>query len=245
MDNAKKAVNPLERIGKFTALVFVGGGMLMIWVWMMRGWGFVKTMTHPYIGLQFLLAFLFYISARSRKLYMIQPIIFLLIAPINFLDSHDSFYGLGFFVMAVLLLFKIGFFDRHRIVKIVSLGVYLYGWELFAAIRSGRHKELSLTPIFFVTAFLLYLYILYKDQIVVYLKQPKPLLDLKAKGLADTEAAYILALARGLNVKEIAGKFEVSESTVRNTLARAYKKLGVQDKAELSTFLADYTLPEA
>ncbi|HOX14191.1 MAG TPA: helix-turn-helix transcriptional regulator [Spirochaetia bacterium] len=244
MAETKTAINPLARIGRFTALVFVAGSLLMFVVWMSRGWGFVKTITHPYIGIQLLVALLFYISSRSPKLYIIQPILLLIQAPINFLDSHDSFYGLGFFVMAVLLLFKIGFFERGRIPKVIGLLVYLYGWELFAAIRAGRHTGLSLTPVFFVTVFLIFLYILYKEQVIVYLKQPKPLLDLQAKGLADTEAAYILALAKGLNVKEIAGKFEVSESTVRNTLARAYKKLGVQDKAELSTFLAEYTLPE-
>lgn len=217
----------------------------MLALWTGRGRGFLNTLTHPFIWSQLIIALLLYISSRIPKVYFLQPVIFLAIAPINFLDAHDSFYGLGFFVMAILLLFKIGFFEKGRIPKIVGLFIYLYGWELFAAIRAGRYTGLSLTPVFFVTVFLIFLYILYKDQIIVYLKQPKPLLDLKAKGLADAEAAYILALSKGLNVKEIAGQFKVSDSTVRNTLARAYKKLGVQDKAELSTFLADYTLPEA
>lgn len=238
-------VNPLKRIGRFTAIIFVAGAALWIPIYLSRGMGFSRSLLHPYVLIQLAAAALFYVSTLSKPLNYLQPLVFLTIAPINFLDSHDSFYGLGFFVMAVLLLFKIGFFEKKRIPKLIFLLLYLYGWELFAAIRAGRDTGLSLTPVFFVTAFLLYLYILYKDQIIVYLRQPKPLLDLKAKGLAETEAAYILALARGLNVKEIAGRFEVTESTVRNTLARAYKKLGVQDKAELSTFLADFTLPEA
>ncbi|NLJ47054.1 MAG: helix-turn-helix transcriptional regulator [Treponema sp.] len=236
--------NPLRRIGRFTAGVFLAGAVLWIPIYLLRGMGFTKSFFHPYVLIQLAAATVFYVSTLSKSLNYLQPLVFLTIAPINFLDSHESFYGLGFFVMAILLLFKIGFFDRGRIPKILGLLLYLYGWELFAALRAGRNREYSLTPVFFVTVFLVYLYILYKDQIIVYLKQPKPLLDLKAKGISDSEASYILALARGLNVKEIAGKFEVSESTVRNTLARAYKKLGVQDKAELSTFLADYTLPE-
>jgi len=235
---------PLRRLGLFSSLTFVAGTILLTIVFLMRGKTILESISHPYIPIQLVIAGLFYVSAVIPRLYILQPIIFLTIAPINFLDSHDSFYGLGFFVMAILLLFKIGFFEKGRIPKIIGLSVYLYGWELFAAIRAGRYTGLSLTPVFFVTVFLIFLYILYKDQIIVYLKQPKPLLDLKAKGLADTEASYILALARGMNVKEIAGKFEVSESTVRNTLSRAYKKLGVQDKAELSTLLADYSLPE-
>lgn len=195
-----------------------------------------------YVFIQIGAAFLFFISSLSRKLYFIQPVIFLIIAPINFLDSHESFYGLGFFVVAVLLLFKIGFFDRHRVAKLVSLLVYLYGWELFAAFRSGRERGLSLTPVFFVTAFLVYLYILYREQIVVYLKEPKPVLDLKAKGLSATECVYILALDRGKTPKEIAVEYNVSDSTVRNTLSRAYKKLGVKDKVELTSLTAKHTL---
>jgi DNA-binding CsgD family transcriptional regulator len=244
MTETKHGTNPLIRIGRFTALVFVAGALLRFGVLMSRGQGFTQAVSSSYVIIQALVAVFFYVSTLNAKLNIIQPIIFLLIAPINFLDSHDSFYGLGFFMMATLLLFKIGFFEKGRIPKIVGLLVYLYGWELYAALRAGRNTSSPYTAVFFVTAFLLYLYILYKEQIIVYLKQPKPLLDLQAKGIADTEAAYILALAKGLNVKEIAGRFEVSESTVRNTLARAYKKLGVQDKAELSAFLADYTLPE-
>lgn len=242
MDDQEDRINSLVRIGTFTSLVFVGGGLLMFWVWMMRGWTLVRTISHPYIGLQFFIALLFYLSTRSRKLYFIQPAIFLVIAPINFLDSHDSFYGLGFFVMAVLLLFKIGFFTRHRIPKFISLFVYLYGWELFAAFRSGRYTELSLTPVFFVTVFLLYLYILYKEKIIVYLNEPKPVLDLRAMGLSQTERLYIAALGNGRSFKEVALERGISESTIRNSLARAYKKLGVKNRAELTTLISQYTI---
>ena len=226
----------------FSAWIFVAGAVLLTIVFLLRGKTFFQSISHPYIPIQLFVALLFYLSTKSDKLNFIQPAIFLVIAPINFMDSHDSFFGLGFFVMAILLLFKTGFFDKHRIPKLTSLLIYLYGWELFAAFRSGRYMALSLTPVFFVTAFLVYLYILYREQIIVYLKEPKPLLDLKTKGLSAAEIAYILDLERSMTQKEIASKHEVSDSTVRNTLVRAYKKLGVKDKSELSSLLANHTV---
>jgi len=234
--------NPVREIGLFTSIVFLSGAVLMFILFLLRGWGFRTSISDPYVLIQLGAALVFFISSRSDKLYFIQPIIFLVIAPINFLDSHDSFYGLGFFVIAVLLLFKIGFFQRRRILKMVGLLVYLYGWELFATLRSGRSRGLSLTPVFFVTVFLAYLYILYREKIIVYLKEPKPVLDLKAKGLSETERIYIQALDKGESPKEIAAEHNVSASTVRNTLARAYKKLGVKDKSELTSLTAKHTL---
>ena len=152
-------------------MVFVAGAVLWIPIYLYRGMGLSKSFLHPYVLVQLAAAAIFYVSTLSKPLNYLQPLVFLTIAPINFLDSHESFYGLGFFVMAVLLLFKIGFFERGRIPKILGLLVYLYGWELFAAFKSGRNREYSLSPVFFVTVFLIYLYILYKEKIIVYLKQ--------------------------------------------------------------------------
>lgn len=54
-------------------------------------------------------------------------------------------------------------------------------------------------------------------------------LSLDAAALSGRERAFAEALLAGRSVKETAYEWGVSESTVRNTLARAYKKLGVRD----------------
>lgn len=51
--------------------------------------------------------------------------------------------------------------------------------------------------------------------------------SLVAAALSERERAFAEALLAGRSVKETAYESGVSESTVRNTLARAYKKLGV------------------
>ncbi|MEI6386362.1 MAG: LuxR C-terminal-related transcriptional regulator [Spirochaetota bacterium] len=66
-------------------------------------------------------------------------------------------------------------------------------------------------------------------------RRKKPRLSLSSRGLAEIEALYAIAFIRGKSVKQIALDYEVTESTVRNTLSHVYKKLGVPDKVGLMT----------
>lgn len=59
-------------------------------------------------------------------------------------------------------------------------------------------------------------------------------LSLDAAALSEREQAFAEALLAGRSVKEMAYESGVSESTVRNTLARAYKKLGVADAKDFA-----------
>lgn len=59
-------------------------------------------------------------------------------------------------------------------------------------------------------------------------------LSLDAAALSERERAFAEALLAGRSVKEAAYESGVSESTVRNTLARAYKKLGVADAKDFA-----------
>jgi DNA-binding CsgD family transcriptional regulator len=61
----------------------------------------------------------------------------------------------------------------------------------------------------------------------------RPLLSLSANGLSRIEATYVRSILQGRSVKETAHEAGVSESTVRNTLARVYKKLGVNNMVGL------------
>jgi DNA-binding CsgD family transcriptional regulator len=55
----------------------------------------------------------------------------------------------------------------------------------------------------------------------------QPVLSLSGQGLSRVEAAYVRSILQGHSVKETAHEAGVSDSTVRNTLARVYRKLGV------------------
>jgi DNA-binding CsgD family transcriptional regulator len=233
---------PIANLGLFFSFAFLAGFILMTIFLAIRGLPIRSVVINPSNLVQLFVALLFYLSSRSPKLYWIQPAIFLAITPLPFIGNNDSFYGLAFFVLAVLLLFKIGFFNSQRVPKFIGLLLYLYIIQVITAIITERSLQLALTPVFFVTVFLVILYILYHEEIVVYLKEPKPVLDLKAKKLSEAEYHYLMDLRGGKNIKEIAVDHGVSESTVRNTLARVYRKLEVNDKTDLMAMVAVHTL---
>ncbi len=233
---------PIAHLGLFFSIAFCFGFILVVIMRVTRGLSIIEALNSPPNIAQLGVAFMFFLSSKIPRLYWIQPVVLLAITPLPFIGNNDSFYGLAFFVLAVLLLFKIGFFNSLRIPKVIGLLLYLYIVQLITAVIVGRSLQLALTPVFVVTIFLVILYILYHEEIVVYLKEPKPVLDLKGKKLSEAEYLYLMDLRDGRNIKEIAVNHGVSESTIRNTLARVYKKLDVHDKSELMALVAVHTL---
>jgi DNA-binding CsgD family transcriptional regulator len=187
----------------------------------------------------------FFISSRIPKLAWLQPALLLPLSALPFLSTeggHSSMYGLGLFVISIILLYKLDFFVRARKTKIIVCLAYLYVIELVSAFINTRNLYYAFTPVFFITIFLTFLYLAFNERVVVYLKETKPRLSLTEKGLSMAERTYIRALTLGQNSKEIASAANISESTVRNTLSRAYKKLGVEDKTELTKLIEKHEL---
>jgi len=228
----------LQRTGLFFAIAFFAAGVLNTLAFVYQHVGSVsRYLTDPTMLPLFLIGGIFLLSAFISKLGFLQPVLFLLMVPLGFGDNLESFYGLGFFAVAVLILRQMNFFNHRRTLKLSILLGYLYVVELYFALKSS-HFTKSLYPVFFMTIFLLFLFIMFREQIVIYLKEPKARLSLRERGLSAAERSYVLELSKGKTLKEVAFDYEVSESTVRNTLARAYKKLGVEDKTELVALAA-------
>lgn len=177
---------------------------------------------------------LFALSAFFDRLKMIQPAVFILCAPIAIIQEPDSLFGLGYFIIGLLLLERSGFFLKRRLLKIVALGVYLLATEIASVIISKSPIGDAILPTFFIASFCLFLWILYKDKLIIVMKEPKPALSLSEKSLSFAEKSFVRETLSGKSHKEIASEFELKESTVRNTLARAYKKLEVEDRVGLA-----------
>lgn len=234
----------LKRTGIFFSAIFVISIPFNIFIISMlgKGRGFIETLLNPQMMVTYVFTALLIMSTVKKRFAIIQPLIFILITPLPLMQNPQGFFGLSIFVCGVILLYKGGYLERRRVLKTVSLLVYLYVWLTVGAIRLSLHRTLSLGPLFFMTAFLAFLYLVFKEQVVVYLREKKPVLSLSQKGLSEAEAAYVRAAARGLSPKEMAAEFGVTESTIRNTMSRAYKKLGVADKAGLAALLASHEL---
>jgi DNA-binding CsgD family transcriptional regulator len=61
------------------------------------------------------------------------------------------------------------------------------------------------------------------------------------KSLTPTEAEVVALAATGLGNPEIAEKLIMGRATVKTHLSSAYAKLGVRNRTELATFVANHT----
>lgn len=228
--------NKLRRTGFVFATVFVLAYFMNLANSVLSGDEFWFTIASPTKISLLAIASVLYLSAFIDKLRWIQPVVFLGASALPIMQDTDSIFGAGCFLIGLMLLERAGFFLKHRLPRALAvLGyfVVLEGGSLFLA-KEGLYNAVS--ACFFMVAFGVFVWLLYKDRLVVYLAEPKtkPALSLGERGLTAAERSYVRELLAGKQQKEIAIDFELSESTVRNTLAHAYKKLGVDDKVGLA-----------
>ena len=225
--------NKLRNSGFLFAGIFVVGYLFNIAGVLARGDGILRALFHPWQILLFVSVLLFLASALFTKLRWLQAAVFLASTPLALIPDPMSFFGLGGFLMGAVLLERAGLLQRKRGVTVALLASFLLAVEVAAVFFSKRPFFEAVAPTFFMLSLALFLWYLYKDKLVIIIKDPKPRVSLSEKGLAPAERLYAMALIRGRNPKEIAADFGVSISTVRTTLVRAYRKLEVEDAFEL------------
>jgi DNA-binding CsgD family transcriptional regulator len=232
----------LRMTGIFIGSIFLVGGLVILILGLARGHSLIACLTNASVLSCTAIAGLLFVSARWPKLFWIQPAVYLALTPIPLMDTPSSFYGLGFFICAIALLFRLGFFQTHGIPKLAACILYLSAAEAFAMLSAHRHIYEAIPAIFFIFAFLVFFYYMFEEKLMVFLTEPKIKLSLATKGLSDTESDYVLAIISGKSVKETAFTAGVSESTVRNILARGYKKLGVSSRSGLIALAEKYEI---
>jgi DNA-binding CsgD family transcriptional regulator len=225
-----------HRTGYFFALIFLLGALISgIDAAINQHKSWMAAFTHPLVLICVFTALLMVLSANIGKLAWLQPLMWLGSYVLSVCTESLGYASLGFFIIAVLLLFRFGFYEKQRTLKMtVSLGLF-YSTEILSAIFIKKRSAFSnLASIFIFTCLLVTLYLAFQEKLLVYLREPKNKLSLAEKGLSEMERLYVLKLVKGKSPKEIAFLHEVSESTVRNTLAHAYRKLDVNDRASLA-----------
>ncbi len=188
---------------------------------------------------------LFIISAMRSSGAWLQPVILLIMTPFAIgRYGASSMFGLGAFIAAEILLYRIGFFGRHKLLKFLITIAYFFLSVIIIGLITGTAALPIAMTILYMVCFLTFLMIVYGGKWVVYLKTPKPPLSLSAKNLTKKESEYLKALLGGRSLKEVAIDDGVTESTVRNTMARVYRKFDVHDKSALMAKCENYTILE-
>jgi len=230
--------------GWFFAVVFLIGAILSPTIAIAEGKPVVDALLHPYVFICLGISLLMVLSARFSFLIWAQPLVWLASSVLATMTDANNITGLGFFVVALLLLFRFGFYAKGRALKLGATVLFFILLEAGSALYQKATVGDGVAMLFVVTVLLVTLYLSYHEKLMVYLHEPKKTLSLGGKGLTDAEQKYVLAMVGGKSPKEIAHFYEVSESTVRNTLARAYKRLGVGDRSELAALAERFQLTE-
>lgn len=179
-------------------------------------------------------------NSGNKHFLVITALILLALFPPLLGTANQSLYGYGIFTVGVVILESSRALKRKRTPKLVLLTFYLLCVSFicigmtWAALARALFSGLLIVALRFAAW---YLESAARSEV-------KPKLSLLECGLSPAEAAYVRAAATGITYKEIASDAKVSESTVRNTLARAFRKLGVNDKAALVALIDAHELED-
>ncbi|MCE5256646.1 MAG: helix-turn-helix transcriptional regulator [Spirochaetaceae bacterium] len=188
---------------------------------------------------------LFLLSTLKPRLYWLQPILMMALVPVPMFFNISSMFSLCCFLSAMILLDALAFFRNRAVFKVVILVCYYCVCEIIIGLISNSNPGRLILSIVSVITMVTSLYGFMKEtRPLIYQKASKPSLSLKKLGVTKTEGEYLRALMKGVSIKEIAIDSGVKESTVRNTLARVYRKFDVHDKAMLLAKCEKFAIEE-
>jgi DNA-binding CsgD family transcriptional regulator len=189
-----------------------------------------------------LFALLFLATALVSFLGALQAALFFGLSAVETVSSLDSIYGLGFAAVGAIILFRRGCFIRRPMAKapiVAALGCAI----LVLPILCSRKPPINLVPAFISAAiFAILVFGLAGGRLLSALAPGKPLLRLSDYGLGRRERQVVKARIRGKTVKEFAAENGLAESTVRNALSSACRKLGVEGREALAALGERYRI---
>lgn len=173
------------------------------------------------------IALLFLATAVFGALGPFQALLFLCLTGVETVSSLNCFYGLGFAIVALLMLFRKGWFVRRSMVKASIID--LVGCVLLVLpIALSAKPAIALVPAAIsATTFTILVFGLAKGRFLSSLIPKKPVLKLSDFNLNRREHKVVLGRLSGLSNKELVAENGVTISTIRNAFSTAYRKLGI------------------
>jgi DNA-binding CsgD family transcriptional regulator len=186
-------------------------------------------------------AFLFLASARFAVLRTAQPVLLLAMVPIQTIAGSGVLGGLGFALASALIFLRLGFFKSRGLVKASVLSAAVAAAELGAVFLASHPRALAGPALSCAAIFCLLSHAMAKRKILAVLAPRREALSLGDFELSARELQFLSGRLEGKTSKEIGFEFGVTDSTVRNTLMSAYRKLGIHDARELGAMAERYT----
>gem|GEM_PF-2416055 len=189
-----------------------------------------------------LLSALFLLSAFRERLGHLQAGIFLLLSALQAGRESGRQLGLGFAIVAMIVLMQRGWFIRRRRLKAAIASAFGCAIFLGPALASGGGDRELLPAAIWWASYVVVVLGLSRHRYLSALGPRKGLLKLADYKLTARESRIVRMRLLGLSSKEVAAELSISDSTVRNVLSTAYRKLGIENWEALLSMGERYTV---
>ena len=135
---------------------------------LIRGDGVVYTLSHISFLLPLFFTVLLFITARLWPVLVRYIHILLLVATsaMGILDEYDSFYGIGFAILALILSYKYGFLNRGIRWKVPAAILALIVFVEYSSVNhSPEQKGIALDALIFIVFFIALIFLIYREEI--------------------------------------------------------------------------------
>jgi len=196
----------------------------------------------PALSLYLLFAALFLTTAIFGSLVYIQAGLFFLLSAVHSGQDPTRHLGLGFAIVAAVILLRRGWFFRKPAIKAVitsTIGVASIVVPVLASSHDAGDVDSALI---WALVFIIVVIGLARSRCLSALAPKKRVLRLADFHLTEREKLVVRMRISGMSAKEIAREKEMALSTVRNVLSRSYRKLGIDRCEDLMAMGERYTV---
>ncbi len=133
-----------------------------------RKMGLLNTISNPSVYVPLIAALLFY-STRNLNhtaVRLMHVLCIIIVASLAIIDVYESFYGLGFMILAGLLSYKYGFLDKGIKWKLgISIIIIFLLIETSVFLSEEEKSGVGIDVILFLIFFLIFIYFIYQEEI--------------------------------------------------------------------------------
>jgi DNA-binding CsgD family transcriptional regulator len=187
-------------------------------------------------------AIAYFLTGIFVSLGAVQPVLFFLLAALQATRGSGRLYGLGFAVVAAIILLRRGWFFRSAARKAILVALFGCAALVGPLLGSAAGRRALWPALVGAAVYVVVVAALARGRFCAALAPKKRVLRLSDFKLTAREHRVIKLRVSGMSVKEIAHEIGIAHSTVRNALSTSYKKLGLECGEELLAMGERYTV---
>lgn len=168
------------QLQKRVSILYIVIGIITIllntYVGFQKEFSIIEILTSPnfYPILVFVIIFSLTLGRQNRIIQFLHVLPLFLYSSLAIWERYNSFYGLNLFIIAVVLLFKYGFFKRFFIPKIIFFVLYIIVLiELSLRNTAYGEQVKSMSVLIFLCFYIFFIGLIFKDEIMMLLHKER------------------------------------------------------------------------